>query len=303
MSTGPSVTFLAPRGNISRLWWLFRRAWTAAYEDNCFGIAKGAAYSALLSFFPVLTTTTAILVQAHAEEVSQMLSRILFQVAPPGTQALLRHFLSAQGKRPVSLLVVATLLSVWAASGAMMSLMEGFQAAYNLPGGRPFLRQRAVAALLVLCAVAPLVFGSAMILFGTRSEATVIHWLHLGGDDLHLAVWVVVVGRGLRDIAAFGSIMLAAALLYHIGPNRPKRFRHVIPGALLSTVLWLIATQLFGWYVRHLANYNVLYGSIAAVIALTVWMYVLAVVALVGCEFNVAIENDRRCHGTLGVRR
>lgn len=279
--------------NISRLWWFFRRAWIAAYEDNCFGIAKGAAYSALLSFFPVLTTTTAILVQANAEAVSRVLARFLFQVAPPGTQALLRHFLSAQGNRPVSLLVVAAVLSIWAASGAMMSLMEGFQAAYNLPGGRSFLRQRAVAAVLVICAVAPLVFGSAIILFGSRTEETIVNWLRPGGDEEQLAAGIVILGRTVRYVAAFGSIMLAAALLYCIGPNRPVRFATVLPGALLSTALWLIATQLFGWYVRNLANYNVLYGSIAAVIALTVWMYVLAVIALVGCEFNVAIENDK----------
>lgn len=279
--------------NISRLWWFFRRAWIAAYEDNCFGIAKGAAYSALLSFFPVLTTTTAILVQANAEAVSRVLARFLFQVAPPGTQALLRHFLSAQGNRPVSLLVVAAVLSIWAASGAMMSLMEGFQAAYNLPGGRSFLRQRAVAAVLVICAVAPLVFGSAIILFGSRTEETIVNWLRPSGDEEQLAAGIVILGRTVRYVAAFGSIMLAAALLYCIGPNLPVRFATVLPGALLSTALWLIATQLFGWYVRNLANYNVLYGSIAAVIALTVWMYVLAVIALVGCEFNVAIENDK----------
>ena len=297
MSNGSPVTFVAPRGPVSRTWWFFRRACTAAYEDNCFGIAKGAAYSALLSFFPVLTTTTAILVQANAEAVSRVITKILFQVAPPGTQALLRHSLSVQGKRPVSLLVVASVLSVWAASGAMMSLMEGFQAAYNLPGGRPFLRQRAVAALLVLCAVVPLVFGSTMILFGTRSETEIIRWLRLGGNESELAAWVVVLGRALRDIAAFGSIMLAAALLYYLGPNRPMRFRSVMPGAIFASVLWLVATQIFGWYVRYLANYNVLYGSIAAVIALVVWMYVLAVVTLVGCEFNVAVENDRHTRG------
>ena len=64
------------------------------------------------------------------------------------------------------------------------------------------------------------------------------------------------------------------------------------------TVLWLLATQGFGWYVRHLANYNVLYGSIAAVIALLVWMYMLAVIALVGCELNVAIEFADRLRGS-----
>jgi membrane protein len=291
-SVAPAIS-VSHRGLPSRLWWFFRRAWIAAYEDNCFGIAKGAAYSALLSFFPVLTTVTAMLVQANAEAVSRVLTRILFEVAPPGTQNLLQSFLTVQGNRPVGVLIVACVLSVWAASGAMMSLMEGFQAAYNLPSGRPFLKQRAVAALLVLCAVVPLVFGSAIILFGTRSEREFIAWMDFakGGSQ---AAWVVLLSTILRDAAAFLSIMLAAALLYYLGPNRPAKFRTVLPGAGVATVLWLASTQIFAWYVRHIANYNVLYGSIAAVIALVVWMYVLAVVALVGCEFNVVVETARR---------
>lgn len=278
------------RGTVSQWWWLFRRAVMAAYEDNCFGVAKGAAYSALLSFFPVLTSITAILVQANAEAVSRVVTRLLFSVTPPGTEDLLRNYLNVRVPRPIGLIVGASILSVWAASGAMMSLMEGFQAAYSLPGGRPFLKQRGVAALLVICAVVPLVFGSAIILFGTRSEHAFLEWMGFSEETSQLAVWVVVLGRGLRDIAAFLSIMMAAALLYYIGPNRPMRFSGVLPGACVVTILWLLATQGFGWYVRHLANYNVLYGSIAAVIALLVWMYLLAVTALIGCELNVAIE-------------
>ena len=80
-------------------------------------------------------------------------------MAPPGTQDLLQNYFRQQGQRPFSLLVVATLLSIWAASGTMMSLMEGFQAAYRIPAGRPFLQQRAVAAVLVLCAALPMVGG------------------------------------------------------------------------------------------------------------------------------------------------
>ena len=290
--------YISQLGPFARLWSLFRRAWIAAYEDNCFGIAKGAAYSALLSFFPVLTTITALLVQANAESVSRVITRVLFEVAPPGTQDLLRDYLRSQGRRPGGLLVVATILSIWAASGAMMSLMEGFQAAYNLPSGRPFLKQRAMAALLVVCGAVPLVFGSVMLLFGSRTEGMITKWFGLSREGVQLASWVIVLSRLLRALAAFGSIVLAAALLFYLGPNRSMRFRSVWPGAFVATILWLISTQIFGWYVRYLANYNVLYGSIAAVIALVVWMYVLAVVALVGCEFNAAVENDKRMRKT-----
>ena len=66
----------------------------------------------------------------------------------------------------------------------------------------------------------------------------------------------------------------------------------VFPGAALATLLWLLATVAFAWYVRHVANYNVLYGGVGAGLALLVWMYVLAVINLFGCEFNAARERD-----------
>ena len=276
--TAPTLIVLQP-GPFVRLLRLFRLTFVAAYEDNCFGTAKGAAYSALLSFFPVLTTITALLVQANAAAVSRVMSRILFEVAPPGTQDLLQVYFIEQGKRPVTLLVVATLVSVWAASGVMMSLMEGFQAAYRIPSGRGFVKQRAVAAVLVVCAAVPLVAGSALILIGSRFEA----WIGVAG-------WFLPIGRALRTSAAFVSIVVAASVLYTIGPNRRIRFRVVWPGACLATILWFLATVGFGWYVRNIAHYNVLYGSIAAAIALLVWMYVLAVIALIGCEFNAVRE-------------
>lgn len=280
-----------------RLLQVFRLACVAAYEDNCFGAAKGVAYSGLLSFFPVLTTLTAILVQANAEAVSRVISRILSEVVPPGSEELVANFLTIHGRRPGALLVVASLLSVWGASGAIMSLMEGFQAAYRIPSGRPFLKQRGVAAALVLCAALPLVAGSTLILFGSRAETVIVKWLGLSRDAAQFQWWVLVLGRVVRYLLAIFSIVASAALLYHIGPNRRIRFRSVWPGSLFAALMWLAATMVFGWYVRNIANYNVLYGSIGAVIALLVWMYVLAVVALIGCEFNVVWERTSEYAG------
>lgn len=288
MPNGSISIYVQQPGVITRLLRVLWLTCVRAYQDNCFGTAKGAAYSALLSVFPVLTTVTALLVQANAPAVARVISHLVFDAAPPGTQELLQNYLEVQGKRPVGLLVLASLVSVWAASGTMMSLMEGFQAAYRLPSGRPFLKQRGMAALLVLCAALPLVAGSAIILFGSRTEGMIAGWLGFTRETQDLQGWVVVIGRLFRFILAFGSIVVSAGILYKLGPNCRIRMRTVWPGSLLATLVWGAATLIFGWYVRNVANYNVLYGSIGAVIALLVWMYILAVVALFGCEFNVA---------------
>jgi membrane protein len=291
-SYGPGI-YVIEAGPWSRFWGLLRRAFVASYEDGCFGIAKGAAYSALLSFFPVLTSLAAILVRANAEAVSRVLSEFLFEVVPPGSEELVKFNFTVRGQRPISLLVIATLISVWAASGVMMSLMEGFQAAYRLPSGRPLLKQRAVAAFLVIIAAVPTVGASLLILFGSKTETILGQWSGLVHDG-DIRGWVAILDRLARYVIALGTTVLVTGLLYYFGPNRAMKLRSVWPGAFLATGLWLLATLGFAWYVRNIGNYNVLYGSIGAVIVLLIWMYLLAAITLFGCEFNAERERLMR---------
>lgn len=274
-------------------WWLSRRALILAYQDGCFGTAKGAAYSALLCFFPLLTATATILVQVRAQSISGILYRALSHVVPPGSEALVLENFRVSGARPVSLIVVATLLSIWAASRVMTSLMEGFRAAYHIPVGRPFLRNQGMAVLLVLATALPVVLASGLILFGNRTEQAVMHWLGVVTVGQEIQTWVKFVATAARYAVALATNIMVAATLFYLGPNRPQRWRLMWPGALVSTFLWLVSTLGFAWYVRNIAGYNVLYGSIGAAIALLVWMYVLAAVALIGCEFNAEYERLR----------
>ena len=157
--SSPSLYVEKP-GPLLRFWGFFQQACLAAYEDNCFAIAKGAAYSSLLAFFPVLASIAAILIRVNADSVARVLSRLLFEVIPPGTEDLVRYQFTVKGQRSIWLIFGGALLSAWAASGAMMSLMEGFQGAYRLPSGRPFLKQRGIALLLVFIAAVPAVGSS-----------------------------------------------------------------------------------------------------------------------------------------------
>ncbi|MGA2213828.1 MAG: YihY/virulence factor BrkB family protein [Bryobacteraceae bacterium] len=288
ISNSPSL-YLERPGPVQRFWGLFRHAFVASYEDNCFGIAKGAAYSSLLAFFPVLASVGAILASVNANAVARVFARLLFQVIPPGTEDLVRSRFMSQSPQSGWLILLATLLSAFAASGVMMTLMDGFDAAYRLPSGRPFVKQRGVAILLVFIAELPAVGSSVLIVFGARIEQWVLASLGLAPEQ-DLRTSVILAFGLLRYLVALGAIVLVTGMMYYTGPNRPMKFRGVLPGAILATVLWLLATSLFELYVRRIANYNVLYGSIGAVVALLVWMYVLAVIALFGCEYNAVRE-------------
>jgi len=278
--------------NPRTFFWLLRRSVVATFDDGCFGIAKGAAYSALLSFFPVLASAAAILVETRAQFVSRILERVLSQIVPPGTEELVVEQFRSTASRPLMLLMVAGVISVWAASGVIKSLIEGFQAAYRVPRNRGFVRQNAVAIALVLLSAAPLICASLLILFGNQAERAVLNWLKVDPVLNPLASTWQWLSRMARYAVAFVTTVMVTAVLYYFGPYREQRWRYVWPGATLATVLWLLATSGFAWYVRHIWHYNVMYGSVGAGIALLVWMYLISAIALVGCEFNAEYERS-----------
>lgn len=267
-------------------------------------MAKGAAYSALLSFFPVLTSAATVLVQTRANFVQQNLTAFLAQVLPPGTETVVMEQFRSNGKRPIALLVIACLLSLWAASSVIKSLMEGFNAAYRVPRNRSQMGHIGIGIMLVFFAVIPLLGASSLILFGGAIERAVLNFLKVDPLLNPLARMWELFSRVMRYLVAFGATTSITATLYFYGPFRKQRWSAIWPGAILATVLWFLATLGFAWYVRNISNYNVLYGSVGTSIALLSWMYLLALIALIGCEFNAEAERMRVARSALpaGVR-
>jgi membrane protein len=242
----------------------------------------------------MLATTATVLVRVRAEFAAQTLERLLAEVLPPSAADLVVEHLARRGAQPVLLPVSAMALSVWAAGDVVSSLIEGFRAAYGLERARPFPADTLVALLLVAASLVPVLGAFALVLLGARVEEWAAAGLGLLPAGVELRGWVFVAGRLARYAVAATAVAAGASMLYYFGPNRRQQWRYVWPGALLATALCLGATSLFAWYARNLAHYNVMYGSIAAVIALLMWMYLLALIALLGCEFSAAYEKLHR---------
>ena len=269
---------------------LLRRTLLAAIDDGCFSIAKGAAYSALLSFFPVLTSAATILVMTRADFVSATLSRALQTVLPPGTEQIVLTQFRARGQKSITLLIVALLLALWAAASVIKSLLQGFNAAYRIPRSRSFFHETGVAIGMVFLAALPLVGASALILFGNQAERALLGVARLDPLLNPLAGFWQLLGVIGRYGVALGATVALTCILYYYGPYRRQTWNGVWRGALLATLLWLGVTKGFASYARHIAHYNVMYGSVGGSIALLVWMYLMAAIAIVGCEFNAEFE-------------
>ncbi len=276
---------------------LLRRTLVASFDDGLFAVAKGAAYSALLSLFPVLASAAAILVEVRADYVRRNVARFLARILPPGTEDVVLQQFRYQGKRPGALLVTAFILSLWAASSVAKSLVDGFNAAYRVPRNRSILGHTAIGLALVFLAIIPLVAASSLILFGGTVEAAVLKIMKVDPGLNPLTGYWELFWHILRYVVAFVTTSSLTAILYYFGPFRRQRWGLVWPGAILATILWMLSTAAFTWYVRNIANYNVLYGSVGTSMALLVWMYMLALIALFGCEFNAELERTALAAG------
>jgi membrane protein len=270
--------------------YLLRRALFASFDDGLFTIAKGAAYSALLSFFPVLATAATVFVQTRADYVQRRVMNFLTEVLPPGTQEIVMQQFHFRGKRPAALLVVAVVLSLWAGSSVIKSLIDGFNAAYHVPKNRSILAHATVGMMLAVLSLIPLLGATSLILFGSAIESLVLRLIKVDPVLNPFAGGWQLLWRITQYVIAFGATSSLTAMLYYYGPYRRQRWSGVWPGAILATILWLLATVVFGWYVRNITNYNVLYGSVGTSMALLIWMYLLAAIALFGCEFNAEYE-------------
>jgi len=269
-----------------------RHAFWRALQHDQFAVAKAAAFSAIMTLFPAVLLIASILVASHStgafiREISYAVGRIL----PGGTSGTVLSYFEGNKPKPIGRLVTTSVITLWTASGVMISWMEGFRKAYVLPKTWGMVKERMVAFLLVILAGVPMAFASFLVAFGNQIERWMI--FHSGHE---LGAYILGMWTALRWIIATLTSIAVIALIYHHGLPRTQPWHRVLPGAVLATVMWFASTIIFGSYLRHFANYSEIYGSVWSAIALLVWLYLVSLVVLVGAEFN-ALRSPRYLFG------
>jgi len=275
-----------------------RKAILLAMDHDLFGVAKAAAYSGMLFSFPAILVLTTLL--ARVPEGTSIVGEVrssLDQFLPAGSMDVLQSALESKHFYSAKVLLSATSLSIFAGLGLMLSLMEGFRRAYQLPRGEWSYGQRVVRAfLLVPIVLIPLWLASLLLVFGQQIEG----WM-INNADHELRRVVLVFWRMVRWGLAFATSATVLAALYHFGTRRGEHWKWVIPGALAATAVWFPATLLFGWYVTRVADYSMFYGSFAAGIATLVWLYITSLSALLGAELNGVLFRGRQDRQSTGA--
>lgn len=262
-----------------------RLSFWRAFQHGQFLLAKGAAYSSILTLFPALLVVASVLEASNqTEDLIRRIASAVGWVLPPGPSSLAQTFFQSTKHHPARLIWSASFVTVLAATGVMISWMEGFRRAYRMQNTWGFWKERLIALYLVFLALVPMTFATFLIVFGDEIEV----WIQSGSMHIFRPVVRLVFMFIRWAIAIFTSIAFIG-LIYHHAMPKTQSWRRVLPGAGLATLLWFPATMLFGWYVTNYATYKVVYGSLSAAIALLVWLYILSVIVLLGAEFNAQI--------------
>lgn len=267
-----------------RFFKLLRLAFWRAFTHDAFATSKAAAYSSILTFFPVLFIIGSGLAnwrkgQPYLREVSYALGSIL-----PAGGATALSYLRGAGQHPLGLLTTTSLITLWTASGVMVSWMEGFRRCYELPKTWGLVQERLIAFLLVVFALVPMTFATLLVAVGSKFETRLLSYI-----DPDFSVYVLLLWGSIRWLIATLTSIAVIALIYHHAVPRTQPWHSVIPGAMLATVLWFTTTVGFRAYLQHFGDFATIYGSLGVAMALLVWMYLISLVVLVGAEFNALL--------------
>ncbi|WP_448562762.1 YihY/virulence factor BrkB family protein [Trichothermofontia sp.] len=286
-------------------WPILTRTIRAVPKRRLSGLAAEVAYNAMLALFPaILAVLTTISFSRSAQGMLERLASRLGQVAPVEVLFLIQRFaeevMRTDGHRLFSISFIA---AIWIASSAIGAVMNALDLIQQTPPvqRRPYWHRKLVSlgltigTLIMLVVASFLVFISDLLVRLLATRSCLLDLRH----DCPASLWILTGWRLLSWPLALGIVALTVALIYRLGPSRRLVQTPIAPGAVLAALSWAGLSALFRLYVSQYGTYNKVYGAVGAVIVLLLWLYLSALVILIGHQLNVTIgavirERDQR---------
>lgn len=255
---------------------LAQRVWHEMDEDEILGRAAALSYYFLFALFPALLFLTALLGLLPFRLMDTLMG-ILDRALP--TDIVHKTFEEIARGASGGLLSVGIGVALWSATNGMVAIIDALNVAYDVVDERAWWHRRLVAIALTLGASLFILSGLLLLIFGKELGLMVATPLGLGA--LFEVSWAVA-----RWVLAVVFLVLGVALVYHFAPARRPPWRWLSPGSAFAVIAWIAMSLGLRVYATTWATYNATYGSIAGVILLLLWLYLSAVVVLIGAELD-----------------
>jgi membrane protein len=275
-----------------------QRVFTRIGRDRILLVAAGVTFYALLALFPAIAALVSIFGLVADPALIERQMQNMAGIVPGGAVEIIGgqvQRIASQGGGTLGVsFVTGLVISLWSANAGMKSMFDALNIVYQEEEKRSFLKLNARSLALTLGAMLFLIVAAGAIIV----LPAIFSLIGLGetsvGTLLALARWPLLLL----------ILMVFLAVLYRYGPSRDKpRWRWVTWGSGLAAFAWLAGSALFSWYVANFGNYNETYGSLGAAIGFLTWIWLSAIVILVGGELNAELEHQTERDTTEGPSR
>lgn len=272
---------------IENIKYFFKRLYDKMFEEDTFGNAAQVAFYFSFSLFPLLLFLISLfgLVLGSADEFRLELFQYLQRIMPVTAYDLVLHTIEeVMEKSSSGKITLGILIALWSASAGLDSLRGALNEVYSLKETRPFWKTRPLSLLLTFVIGILVFIALGVVFYGSQF----IVWLLA---SINLPIPSPFFLGVLKWATILGVLLLAFALIYNVSPNRKIfRWQWITPGAIAGIILWLLVSTGFRVYLQYFDTYSKTYGSLGAMIILMLWLYLTALVILVGAVINQVLE-------------
>ena len=246
--------------------------------------AAALSYHLFLSLFPLLLAGFTLLPFFHLEHFIPMILETLDNLFPENTQDFIQKTITdLLSKKHKGLMSIGFISALWVASSGFNSLLLTFNQSTHTNKKVKFLKRRTIAILMVLGIFIAVIISFALILFSRKLISYFI-----STDIISTSVQLLVFKIIKWSIIVF-LIYVVLATIYYVTPAKRSGYKFFSAGATLATIMFILMSNGFNFYILHFSRYNALYGSIGAIIIFLLWLYLNAYVLILGFELNASI--------------
>lgn len=246
--------------------------------------ASHASFFIALSVFPILVLLMGLLryTGLDVQLVTELLHGILPTALMPAAQRLIQNTYRASTG---TLLSISALTALWSASRGIHGLRDGLNAIYGVTENRGYFRTRLMSVFYTFAFLLTLLLTLVLHVFGTSLQ----QWLPMNENP------VLRFLGGIVDLRFFLLLGIQTALftaMFAVLPNRRHRFMDAFPGAVFSSIGWLVFSQLYSIYVERFAGLSTVYGNVYAVALSLLWLYFCICIVFYGGALNRLLQKD-----------
>jgi membrane protein len=250
--------------------------------------AAAVAYNFTLAIFPTIIFLFSVIPYIPVEHLDLQILNLLSEVMPVGIFEEAKVTITEIVSKPRgSILSFGFIFALYASTSGMMALMTAFNMTNETAEKRGFVKSRLIAVMLNFMLTIVLMISIIVLIVG-RFAVDFLFDEGVLNRDFNFYIFQII-----SYFVVFSVFFVTISVIYYIAPAIPKRWKFFNSGSITASILTIIITNLFSYYLSNFASYNRLYGAIGTLIALMVWFYLIALILILGFDINASIEESK----------